>query len=64
MVQVQVTLVASPRNHLNLLNGRVALIERPVFLSGKAEDFLQDRRRGRFPACPAGSASVLATCLR
>ena len=28
----------SPRNHLNLLNGRVALIERPVFLSGKGQD--------------------------
>ena len=27
-----------PRNHLNLLNGRVALVERPVFFPSKTED--------------------------
>jgi hypothetical protein len=29
---------ASPRNHLNLLNGRVALIERAVLFPGEIED--------------------------
>jgi hypothetical protein len=30
--------VASPRNHLYLLDARVALIERPVIFSGEIED--------------------------
>jgi hypothetical protein len=37
------------------------LIERPVFLSGeklRIPGFRQDRHRGRFPAFPAGSASI------
>jgi hypothetical protein len=37
-VDRQITLVASPRNHFNLLNRLVVLIERPVLLSGESED--------------------------
>ena len=37
-IKEQVKVVASPRNHLNLLYRRVALIERPVFVCGHGED--------------------------
>jgi hypothetical protein len=35
---MSVSVVARPRNHLNLHNRRVALIERPFFLRGQAQD--------------------------